>query len=222
MTGKQLLREPNFWIGVAIAAVVIPVLIYAIIRYEREPITEADFQVVSLVPTTRGRAELRPKYHHEKCLWTTVGDKTVRADLLMKATVMWNDRVCEGKSGCQYVCNQNDPDLFFRTGEKSEARFGNIFVMAEVLPDNGEGGVTNNVYDVKMGEAYYAVVKINKMHTYHEDSYIAALVHEVGHGLLLGHCDDRHETSIMRKRLNVRGTITDHDAELLRKAWNSQ
>lgn len=222
MSWGRLLRDPNLWIGVGLAAVVIPALIYAIISHETKPIREADFQMVGLVPTTQGRKSLRPKFHHDKCLWTTVGDRSVRQDLLLKATEMWNARVCAGEDGCQYVCNREDPDLFFNTGEKSGARYGSIFVTANMMREDNEGGVTNNVYNVKTGEVYYSKITINEMYTHHESSYLAALVHEIGHGLLLGHCDDRHETSIMREKLNVRGRITDHDAELLREAWNSQ
>jgi len=220
---KKIVREPNIWIGVALTLIVIPILIYAIIKHETTPIAEADWQMVSLVPTTQGRHHLTPRYHHDKCLWSVVGDKTVRADYLKKAVEAWDSRVCEGlNKKCVYLCVFDDPDLFFRTEEKSQARFGNIFVSVETLPDDGHGGITNNIYDEKTGEVYYSVVRINHVHTYHEDSYVAALTHEIGHGLLLDHCDDRHTTSIMRKKLNTRGRITDHDAELLRNAWNSQ
>jgi hypothetical protein len=213
---KQLLREPNIWIGVAIAVIVIPILIYAIIKHERGDVLEADWQTVSV---SQGRVALHPRYHHDNCLWTAVADDTTDAGLLNRAVKLWNDRICNEELGCRYLCTREDPELFSRTSEKSGARFSHIFVSTETLPNTGEGGITNNIYDKATGEAYYAIIKINKSHTYHEDSYLAALVHELGHGLLLGHCDDRHKTSIMRKTLNVRGTITDHDAELLREAW---
>lgn len=205
----------------AITVVVIPVLIYAIIKHETDPIAEADWQMVSIIPTTHGRKSLQPMFVHDRCQWTAVGDATVDAPLLARAAKRWNDRVCEGLEDCSYLCVQEDPDLFFRTQEKSLERYGKLFVSVETLPDNGHGGVTNNVYDTGTAETYYAVIKINHAYVQHEESYLAALVHELGHGLLLDHCDDRHETSVMRKRLNPRGTITDHDAELLREAWTT-
>ena len=220
MTWKQLVREPNFWIGIALACIVIPILIYAIIKHETDPIVETDWQMVSLVPTTRGRKALRPMFVHDRCQWTAIGDKTVDQELLRVAAKRWNDRVCEGlEEDCQYLCTRVDPDLFFQTKEKSLERYGNLFVSVETLSDDTHGGITNNVFDQATAETYYAVIKINHAHTTDRDSYLAALMHELGHGLLLGHPDDRHKTSIMRKRLNVRGTITDHEAELLRDAW---
>lgn len=206
---KKLFRDPNVWIAIALAAIVIPSLIYAIVKHVRRRPEDNGFMTCCQGKT------LSPRFMFDDTMWFVVADKGIDEDVLAYASKEWNAKV--GKDVFRYKSSPSwfsDPNYSL----SNEYKFGTVSVTLATEPGSDEsGGVTHNNYDKSTGEVYWSEITINPLFTHDRNRYKAALLHELGHALLLAH--DDHPTSIMRKELNVRGTITDHDAEIVRELW---
>lgn len=219
---RSIWRDPNIYIGLAIAAVVIPSLIYVIVREVRKGEVDEDFVYVDIDGEQKALTLARPPLSDEP-VWRIIADKSVDVEVLDKAINRWDTKT--NKRVFRYEVNQEffDHPLFMLAGDPSvkqavDYRLKTVAITVGTQSGKeGCGGITTHHYDLKTGEVYWVDVSINPMFTYHKRSYESAIVHELGHALLRGHAD--HDTSIMRKKLNDRGVITKHSAEMVRKLW---
>lgn len=207
---KKLFRDPNVWIAIVLAAIVIPSLIYAIVKHVRREPEDNGFMTCCQGKT------LVPRFVPDNSpIWSVIADNTIDEEVLSYAVGAWNEKVNK------VVLRSRVSHEWFRDPNydlSSEYKFATVSITLATEPTHDEsGGVTHNNYDKSTGEVYWSEITINPFYTHDKAHYKAAMLHELGHALLLAH--DDHPTSIMRKELNVRGTITDHDAEIVRELW---
>jgi len=215
-------RDPNIYIGIAVAAIVVPSLIYAIVTHVRRGDVNEDFIYVDISGEKTMLTLARPPLAGE-VVWDVIADNTIDEDILKLAVNRWEKKVGHGVFRTRVSQEFFDHPMFMMAGDptvKQAAayRAGTVALSVKTVGGKeGCGGLTNHNYDLKTGRVHWVDISINPMYTYDKRSYEAALVHELGHALLLGHAD--HRTSIMRKKLNDRGIITEHSTELVRKLW---
>jgi hypothetical protein len=157
----------------------------------------------------------------ENYVWNIIADNSVDMELLTEAIDVWHQRT--GRKLFSYRQNQDyfDNPMFVLADDPLvpsgvDYRSGTVSVRVVTISDKEEyGGVTNHIYDIETGKVYWVDITINAIHTYNKDVYRAALIHELGHALLLDD-EEEHETSIMRRRLNTSGVITESDAQRVR------
>lgn len=226
VNGVVWYKSINLWIGIAIALIVIPSLIGAIVWHETTDWPDAELDVVTLSegPNKGEEVSLFPQ---KEAPWEVIANGDIDLGTVRWATNEWNKAV-----GFKVF---QDPWMYMEF-------FSNKFVLEATNPTKAKhymfstvsiksqteaggehcGGVTRVSYDVSTGGAYWATITINPMFMDHERTYKAAVLHELGHALLLGHADPHHDSSIMRKKLDTSGKITDHLVKVVRSAWTSK
>lgn len=218
-------RDPNVYIGIGIAVIVIPALIYAIVTHVRRPDEPGDF-LYEDIAGERTKLTLAAAPAKDGSVWDVIADDSVDMRILELAINRWHQKTQKRVFSHRQSQEFFDHPMYLLAGDPTvkqaaNYRFGTVGV--RVFTEGGGescGGITHHSYDLKTGRVWWADISINPMYTHDEKSYEAALVHELGHALLLGHHD--HRSSIMRKKLNIRGTITDHHSKLVKGLWISE
>lgn len=208
---KRFWRDPNVWIGIGLAAIVIPMLIWAIVHHIRRGPQDNGFITVTIDGQEK---ELRPRFAPDGGgWWRVVSDKTVDQRVVLMAVERWNKALeFEAFDARQDQLFFDDPNFVLR----DDYKFGNVTITVATEPGGEEcGGITHNQYDKATGEVYWSEISINPMYTHDSTTYEGAVMHELGHALLLAHDDE----GIMRKRLDPRGEISKQDIERVRKVW---
>lgn len=215
-------RDPNVYIGIGLAAIVIPLLVYAIVTHVRRGDEPGDF-IYEDIEGERTKLTLAAPPVENGSVWDVIADNSIDMKLLERAVDRWHQKTQKKVFSFRQSQEYFDHPLFMLAGDPTAKqaanyRFGTV-ALRVFTEGGGEscGGITHHSYDLKTGQVWWCDVSINPMYTHDQGSYEAALVHELGHTLLLAHHD--HRTSIMRKRLNVRGVITDHHVELVKGLW---
>ena len=210
---KRFWRDPNTWIGIGLAVVVIPMLIWAIVHHVRRGPEDNGFMTVMI---DGQETELRPRFGPGVGgLWNVVSDNSVDHRYVAKAAERWNTvlgfKVFDARQDQSFF---DDPNYTLR----NDYKFGYVTITVATEP-GGEhcGGITHHNYDKATGEVYWAEITINPMYTHDSASYEGAVMHELGHALLLAHDDE----GLMRKRLDIRGKISSHDIKILREQWTA-
>lgn len=215
-------RDPNVYIGIGVALIVIPTLIYAIVTHVRRGDEEATVLYENIQGEKTALRLVAPPTE-DGTVWDVIADNSVDMKMLERAVNRWHQKT--QKTIFHYRQSQEffDHPMFMLAGDPTvkqaaNYRFGTV-ALRVFTEGGGEqcGGITHHSFDQKTGRVWWCDVSINPMYTHDEESYEAALVHELGHTLLLGHHD--HRTSIMRKKLNARGIITDRHSELVKGLW---
>ena len=218
-------RDPNVYIGIGIAVIVIPALIYAIVTHVRRGDEDSGF-LYETIQGEKTQLTLAAPPTKDGTIWEVIADDTIDMKMLELAVNRWHQKTQKTVFHVRQSQEFFDHPMYMLAGDPTvkqaaNYRFGTVGL--RVFTEGGGescGGITHHNFDVKTGRVYWADISINPMYTHDPESYEAALVHELGHVLLLGH--DDHRTSIMRKKLNTRGTITDHDSKLVIGLWTTE
>lgn len=208
---RSFWRDPNPWIAIGLALIVIPMLIWAIVHHVRRGPQDNGFLTVTI---SGQEQELRPRFAPGAGgWWDVVSDKTVDNRVVLGAAERWNKalgfRAFDVRQDQAFFDN---PNFVLR----NDYKFGSVMITVATEPGRETcGGITHHQYDKATGEVYWVEVSINPMYTHDSTSYEGAVEHELGHVLLLAHDDE----GLMRKRLDPLGEISQQDIERVRKVW---
>ena len=223
LTKKSLWKDPNIYIGLGLLLVVVTSFIYILIVKDRLSSEDKGFMKRPINGKVQNLTLAFPPSDEEP-VWLVIADNMIDMKMLQKGVHQWNKAT--NRVVFRYKQNQDyfDNPMFDLASDPSVKRvapyrFKTVSIRLLTEPEReSSGGVTHHYYDLKTGGVYWVDISINPLYTYDPKSYEAAIVHELGHSLLL---DDDYNlsSSIMNEELNVYGTITDRDSKLVVGLW---
>ncbi|MHA2334529.1 MAG: hypothetical protein ACXAEU_21050 [Candidatus Hodarchaeales archaeon] len=205
---KWFKRWLNVIIFVVVASVAAPLLVYGVFLHECTDNTDEEVYRALGRDAQGNDLALKPLSNY----WRVMCGKSVDLVALQNGIKEWNTKL----NYTIFYPSIIDLAVSTVTAVDNEG----YVVVTEGLESGKEeiGGLSRFSYDINTGEVYLVEIAINPLSTYNEDYYNAAVLHELGHALLLG--DNESSTSIMRKKLNIRGVITDRDIALVKTIWS--
>jgi len=140
-------------------------------------------------------------------------DNDVDTKIAQEAIEWWTKRTTYNISW-----GREDQDVWDHIGTDYPLLGGNFFVTVEAVPESEKcGGITDLRYNLDTGLIYTGTIKINHAYAYDKQTYLKAMIHEIGH--VLGLEDDPLPgidlNSIMRVTLNPTGVLTEEDRTAL-------
>lgn len=204
--------------GTLLVTVILPLLIYGIVKYETSPGDPATFLEAEGID---GDVKLRLPEPYE---WLVIADDSVSFELLRRAAKRWNDKVDKPFFTLQQSHEFFDNPYYALSGmedmEKANIyRYRTAGVQVLSLPDMNEGGGLAAFHYCKItGVVNHADIYIDNFATTDVRYYEAVLVHELGH-LLLFADQERHKTSIMRRETNPDGVITTDLVKMMKERY---